>query len=602
MPSLTKKIMMCSAILFFVCVPNVSPVCSQKNTSETSNVLYPFAPPIQLDSWFLRYTVPLNPDDAVTLDVAYGNGVFVAAGTKIDPSIFRTPIVYRSEDGTNWSEISVDTTAFDGLIFANGLFVGVCRYDNILTSPDGITWTVRYTERDGTGFSRIAYGNGRFVTLGSEVGKTATSYTSENGITWQKHFFPCRNPDTEMMDIAFGNGVFVAVGSYGQIFVSSDGVNWTQPDSGLSESLDNVVFANGIFIAKAFYFYGRWLTSNDGMHWTIHTENLPGTNIRPDWLAVAHGIFFTSGSPSGGGSAVEAVSLDGTNWDPINFPGVQVGSVAYGKRTFVVITPYGEIYQSVPDTSPATLTVEKLGTGFGTVTSSPAGIDCGTDCSEAFTYGSAITITAQADIDSTFTGWSGACSGTNTVCALTMDDDLTVTATFYHPPQPSVAEGTIGTVLSIAGSDLGTKKGKVLIGGVATKIAKDGWMPDSINCALTKVPPAGTHDMIIRPYKAADIVLPSAFAIRPPEIDSLNAYHGAVGTPIIITGNFFGTKKGKVYLEVPGGKTKTCKVTSWGMDSITFVVPKGLVSGTAYPLKVMNKVGLATAPSGFTIE
>jgi hypothetical protein len=38
------------------------------------------------------------------------------------------------------------------------------------------------------------------------------------------------------------------------------------------------------------------------------------------------------------------------------------------------------------------------------------------------------------------------------------------------------------------------------------------------------------------------------------------------------------------------------------MDSITFVVPKGLVSGVAYPLKVDNKIGIAGVPSDFTID
>jgi hypothetical protein len=38
------------------------------------------------------------------------------------------------------------------------------------------------------------------------------------------------------------------------------------------------------------------------------------------------------------------------------------------------------------------------------------------------------------------------------------------------------------------------------------------------------------------------------------------------------------------------------------MDSITFVVPKGLDSGSTYPLKVINKVEIAEAPSVFTIN
>ena len=164
-------------------------------------------------------------------------------------------------------------------------------------------------------------------------------------------------------------------------------------------------------------------------------------------------------------------------------------------------------------------------------------------------------------------------------------------------------EGTIGNHLTISGSGFGTERGKVLIGGVSTMLAKDGWKPDSITCIISKAAPAGTHDVLIKPYKTADIILSKAFTVKLPEIDSLNIYHGVAGTPITITGNFFSTKKGKVYMEYLG-KNKNCKVTSWGMDRITFLVPKtskSLPPGT-YPLKVTNKVGIAGAPSEFTID
>jgi uncharacterized protein (DUF2141 family) len=80
------------------------------------------------------------------------------------------------------------------------------------------------------------------------------------------------------------------------------------------------------------------------------------------------------------------------------------------------------------------LTVTKDGTGSGTVTSSPAGIDCGSTCSANFTAGTQVTLTATADTGSTFTGWTGAgCSGTGT-CVVTMDSAKSVTATFDTTP------------------------------------------------------------------------------------------------------------------------------------------------------------------------
>lgn len=74
-----------------------------------------------------------------------------------------------------------------------------------------------------------------------------------------------------------------------------------------------------------------------------------------------------------------------------------------------------------------TLTVTVV--GEGTVTSSPSGINCGTDCSQDFSQNSTVVLTAEAAAGFEFTGWSGACSGTGT-CSVTMGNDQAVTANF----------------------------------------------------------------------------------------------------------------------------------------------------------------------------
>jgi lysophospholipase L1-like esterase len=77
-----------------------------------------------------------------------------------------------------------------------------------------------------------------------------------------------------------------------------------------------------------------------------------------------------------------------------------------------------------------TISVEKTGTGSGTVTSNPAGISCGTDCSESYDHDTSVTLTAAAEADSIFTGWNGGgCSGTGS-CVVTMTGNVSVTATF----------------------------------------------------------------------------------------------------------------------------------------------------------------------------
>jgi hypothetical protein len=80
-----------------------------------------------------------------------------------------------------------------------------------------------------------------------------------------------------------------------------------------------------------------------------------------------------------------------------------------------------------------TLAVSKTGGGSGTVSSSPAGISCGSTCSHSYTSGTEVTLTAAAASGSTFAGWSGACSGTGT-CSVSLTAAKTVTATFNKKP------------------------------------------------------------------------------------------------------------------------------------------------------------------------
>jgi hypothetical protein len=75
------------------------------------------------------------------------------------------------------------------------------------------------------------------------------------------------------------------------------------------------------------------------------------------------------------------------------------------------------------------LTVTRAGTGTGTVTSSPAAINCGASCSASYAAGTAVTLTATPAAGSTFAGWNGACSGTG-ACTVTMSSGESVTATF----------------------------------------------------------------------------------------------------------------------------------------------------------------------------
>ena len=74
--------------------------------------------------------------------------------------------------------------------------------------------------------------------------------------------------------------------------------------------------------------------------------------------------------------------------------------------------------------------------GNGSITSVPAGIDCGADCSEIYDYGTVVTLTANPAEGYELTGWSGACSGTNSTFVITVTEARSCTATFALKTHP----------------------------------------------------------------------------------------------------------------------------------------------------------------------
>jgi alpha-tubulin suppressor-like RCC1 family protein len=76
------------------------------------------------------------------------------------------------------------------------------------------------------------------------------------------------------------------------------------------------------------------------------------------------------------------------------------------------------------------LTVVRDGTGTGTVTSSPAGINCGTACSAAFDTDTVVTLTAAPLNGTNFAGWSGCDTASDTTCTVTVSSDRSIRATF----------------------------------------------------------------------------------------------------------------------------------------------------------------------------
>jgi alpha-tubulin suppressor-like RCC1 family protein len=127
------------------------------------------------------------------------------------------------------------------------------------------------------------------------------------------------------------------------------------------------------------------------------------------------GVTWTSGNPA-------VATIDATG----RATGVGAGTTtitatdASGASASTTLTVVGE----------ANLTVFRTGAGTGTVTSNPPGINCGTDCSEAYASGTVVTLTASAASSSTFAGWTGCDTVSGATCTVTVSSGRTATAAF----------------------------------------------------------------------------------------------------------------------------------------------------------------------------
>ena len=122
--------------------------------------------------------------------------------------------VMTSPDGITWTYRTVaQANAWTSVTYGKGLFVAVCGHtasgnNRAMTSPDGITWTNRTTPSEATSLNSVTYGNGLFVAISSAG--TARALASADGITWTASTAPAANT---WKSVTSGNGIFVAVSS-----------------------------------------------------------------------------------------------------------------------------------------------------------------------------------------------------------------------------------------------------------------------------------------------------------------------------------------------------------------------------------------------------
>jgi len=144
------------------------------------------------------------------------------------------------------------------------------------------------------------------------------------------------------------------------------------------------------------------------------------------------------------------------------------------------------------------LALVRTGGGTGTISSSPAGISCGSTCFASFAAGTKVALAAQPSADSAFTGWSGACTGRGS-CVVNLVAPRVVTANFKLKPFNVATTGVtagvitsplakVSNTISFNPSDLG-KDGSVFVTAVVPAstvltLLSESWRDTSINSGL----------------------------------------------------------------------------------------------------------------------
>ena len=253
-------------------------------------------------------------------------GLFIAGSLDI------TPVIGISRDGINWTQPKL--TGFDLLGYST-LYQLVSATDRPiivmgnLTSTDAIHWN---NNNLPVGLPRTTYVNGMFMVSTNQVEYDVPGlYTSTDGYTWllMSPTFTgsvkaynnsiyvgissdllsyggtlCFSNDlytwnltnySDIYDVTYGNGVFVAVGN--GAYFSVDGTVWNEgeiPNEWIS-GFHNIIFGNGIFISLSFDIYNnqfRVYNSVDGIQWTYSTNiSASGIDIASIAYSPSIGIF-----------------------------------------------------------------------------------------------------------------------------------------------------------------------------------------------------------------------------------------------------------------------------------------------------------------------
>jgi hypothetical protein len=279
--------------------------------------------------------------------VAYASGQWVAVG--------QGGTIQSSNDGTNWVLRQGGTLSqIFGIAYINGQFVAVGDYGNVLTSLDGASWTSRYTGTQEA-LQAMAFGNGRFVTVGTDCpgcsDASSVVLTSTDAVHWEQRSLGT----SELLDVAYGNGQFLAVGDGGRVLNSVDGVNWTAQDTGTSSLFHKIAYGAGQFVVLGFF--GAIVTSTDGVNWVARQSDSTDRQNRSSYQGIAYGNgqFVVVGGKRTivdldvvtSTESIILTSGDGVNWIQRQSPTTNVlSAVAFGGGQFAALSGRGVVSAS----------------------------------------------------------------------------------------------------------------------------------------------------------------------------------------------------------------------------------------------------------------
>lgn len=175
-------------------------------------------------SWTARYIPNSSWENSLDWSaVTFGNGKFVAVSAQ-DGHLFTIDQILVSSNGIDWEFVPVPRNGWTDVAFGNGRFVAVAEYgdetkeqpngDGIMTSTDGINWTVVDTSKVYQSYRRVCFGGGMFVACPSGYLKSGGSTSvinpeyvlySLDGLVWEKS----NDPIVTVQALTYGNDKFL---------------------------------------------------------------------------------------------------------------------------------------------------------------------------------------------------------------------------------------------------------------------------------------------------------------------------------------------------------------------------------------------------------